>query len=49
MYIVCRLIWKGVRGALSYDDLYDLNGRDKSEVIVPKFQREWDKQVHNAG
>lgn len=47
--MVIRLIWKGFRGSLSYDDLYDLNERDKSENIVPKFQNEWDKQVHNAG
>ncbi|XP_021961754.1 multidrug resistance-associated protein 1 isoform X2 [Folsomia candida] len=38
------LAWKGYRKPLGYSDLWDLNVEDTSSVIVPKFDKEWDKQ-----
>jgi ABC-type multidrug transport system fused ATPase/permease subunit len=43
------LIWKGYRKALTYDDLYDLNYEEKSRVVAPKFQKEWDKEIKRTG
>lgn len=43
------LIWRGWRKALVYSDLTDLNYEDKSRVISPVFQRNWDKEVEKSG
>ena len=42
-------IWNGWRKSITYDDLADLNSRDKSEVIVPLFQKNWNNELENAG
>ena len=42
-------MWKGLRKSLTYDDLTDLNSVDKSHLVAPKLQKEWDKEVHRAG
>jgi hypothetical protein len=52
LLIVClfvRLMWKGFRKSLTVDNLSDLNRIDKSDIIAPKFQKEWDKEVRRAG
>ncbi|XP_019855858.1 PREDICTED: multidrug resistance-associated protein 1-like isoform X2 [Amphimedon queenslandica] len=43
------LMWKGFHSTLTYDDLYDLNMKDRSTYVAPKFQREWNRLVSNAG
>lgn len=40
------MIWKGFRRALSFDDLFDLNQRDKSGVIGEKLKIEWNRQAN---
>ena len=42
-------MWKGFHSTLTYDDLYDLNIKDRSAYVAPKFQREWNRLVSNAG
>ena len=46
---VFSLIWRGFRKALTYDDLCDLNYEDKSQIVAPKLQKEWEKEVKRAG
>ena len=41
--------WNGWRHPLEYDDLADLNMEDKSQVIAPTFQKNWDKELKKAG
>lgn len=43
------LIWRGWRRSLDYDDLTDLNYEDKSRVVAPQFQRNWDRELQKAG
>ena len=43
------LIWRGWRHSLEYSDLTDLNYEDKSRVVAPRFQRNWDNQIRKAG
>jgi ATP-binding cassette subfamily C (CFTR/MRP) protein 1 len=33
--------WKGFRNPLEYSDLWDLNDEDKSEILVPPFEKSW--------
>ena len=42
-------IWSGWRRPIKYDDLADLNAVDKSRVIAPRFQRNWDRELRKAG
>lgn len=44
-----KQIWHGWRRPLTYDQLYDLNSYDKSEVVSPKFQKNWEKELKKAG
>ena len=44
-----KLIWKGWRRPLVYDDLDDLCHRDKSVVAATKFNKYWDQEVRRAG
>lgn len=41
-------IWHGWLHTLTYDDLADLNFRDKSERVVPSFQKNWSSKLINA-
>ena len=41
-------IWHGWRRTLTYDDLADLNSGDKSESVVPSFQKNWSNELKNA-
>ena len=43
------MVWRGWRKSLSFDHLCDLNYEDKSRVVAPKFLREWNKELRNAG
>ena len=43
--IHCSFIWRGYRSPFNYDRLNDLNNNDKSRVVSPKFQSEWEKQL----
>ena len=47
--LYCRLIWRGWRKALEYSDLTDLNQEDKSGVVSPKFEANWNKEIKKAG
>ncbi|XP_064405656.1 multidrug resistance-associated protein 1-like [Halichondria panicea] len=42
-------IWYGWRHPLTYDDLADLNEKDKSGVVAPQFQKHWDNEIKRAG
>nr|CAD7588458.1 unnamed protein product [Timema genevievae] len=42
------LVWKGYRSPLTHDQLWNLNPEDTSRVVVPKFDRRWDKAVREA-
>ena len=42
-------IWSGWRRPIVYDDLADLNAVDKSRVIAPRFQKNWDRELRKAG
>ena len=44
-----RQIWNGWRRPIKYDDLADLNAVDKSRVIAPRFQKNWDRELKKAG
>ena len=44
-----RQIWNGWRRPIKYDDLADLNAVDKSNVIAPRFQKNWDRELKKAG
>ena len=48
-FLPVSLFWLGFRKSLDYDDLCDLNHKDKSCVIAPKLQQEWDEQLRKAG
>ncbi|XP_059352167.1 multidrug resistance-associated protein 1-like isoform X3 [Daphnia carinata] len=39
------LIWKGYRKPLETVDLWDLNNRDKSKSVVPRFEKHWQKAL----
>ena len=41
--------WNGWRRPLKYDDLADLNTKDKSRVIAPRFLKNWDRELKKAG
>ena len=41
--------WNGWRQPLKYDDLADLNAVDKSKTIAPRFLKNWDRELKNAG
>ena len=43
--IHCSFIWRGYKSPFNYDRLNDLNNNDKSRVVSPKFQSEWEKQL----
>ena len=43
-----RIVWIGWRRSLTYDDLYDLNDEDKSEVVSGRFIKEWEKELKKA-
>jgi len=45
---ITPLIWKGYKSPLEYKDLWDLNEEDKSESLVPVFERQWSIQVEKA-
>nr|CAD7197173.1 unnamed protein product [Timema douglasi] len=42
------LVWKGYRSPLTHDQLWNLNPEDTSRVVVPKFDRRWDRAVKKA-
>ena len=42
------LIWRGYRKPLEATDLWDLNRRDKSSYIVPRYDRHWENSLKNA-
>jgi hypothetical protein len=42
------LIWRGFKSALEYKDLWDLNPNDKSETLVPLFEKEWNLQLQKV-
>lgn len=46
---ISGFIWRGWRQPLEYSDLTDLNQYDKSRVIAPEFQHNWDKEIKKAG
>ncbi|XP_046653460.1 multidrug resistance-associated protein 1-like isoform X4 [Daphnia pulicaria] len=39
------LVWKGYRKPLETGDLWDLNSRDKSKSVVPRFEKHWLKSL----
>ncbi|XP_045027308.1 multidrug resistance-associated protein 1 isoform X2 [Daphnia magna] len=39
------LIWKGYRKPLETTDLWDLNNKDKSKSVVPRFEKHWQKAL----
>lgn len=42
------LVLRAYRKGLLEEDLFDLHPRDKSSLIVPKFQDAWDKEIRKA-
>ena len=47
--IVYSLFLRGYKRALTYDDLCDINNEEKSHMVAPKFQKQWDMQLRKAG
>lgn len=43
-----RLVWRGWRKSLTYDDLYDLNDEDKTKVVSARFSQEWNKELKKS-
>ena len=39
------LAWKGYKKPLEYPDLADLNPRDTSRSVVPRFDYHWEKSL----
>jgi len=37
------MVWTGVRKAIDYEDLWDLNPQDKSRSVVPIFDKYWSR------
>ena len=46
--VYTRLIFTGHNHALELHDLWELNSQDTSAHIVPKFEREWNKELRKA-
>jgi hypothetical protein len=44
-----RQFWNGWRQPLKYDDLADLNSKDKSGVIASRLLKNWDRELKKAG
>lgn len=42
------MAWKGYKKPLEPKDLWDLNERDKSENVVPKYDQYWGNSIKKA-
>ena len=42
-----RLILRGYKSTLSYNDMWDIREEDTSETVVNKFEPEWEKELQN--
>ena len=41
--VICRLLLRGYRKSLEFEDVYDLPSYDKTEKIYPVFEGQWKK------
>ncbi len=48
-HMFASMIVKGYRHPLMFDDMWDLMPRDKSETVITKFEKQWQKQVKKTG
>lgn len=39
------MAWKGYKKPLEASDLWDLNARDKSKSVVPRFDKHWENSL----
>ena len=46
---VPRLVLRGYRRTLTYDDIWDIRPQDTSDVIVKRFLKNWDELLEKAG
>lgn len=42
------LIWKGYKKPLESKNLWDLNQKDKSRAVVPRFDKHWEYSLKKA-
>ena len=49
MYFVCRTIIQGYKKALTWSDIWRIRRDDGCRSIVPRFEREWHKELSKAG
>lgn len=39
------MAWRGYKKPLETADLWDLNTKDKSRSVVPRFDKHWEKSL----